>query len=98
MRRILAILCTLFILCSSLNLAVFATTAETENVQTNAVVLEQDTADLVIDGGATLDLNGYSVNNMSVRGGGGTLLCTARTVRPTTTQSPTVFTAKSPAL
>ena len=75
MRRILAILCTLFILCSSLNLAVFATEFATENVQTNAVVLEQDTADLVIDSGATLDLNGYCVNNLHVNGEG-TVYCT----------------------
>ena len=39
MRRFLAILCTLFILCSSLNLAVFATDGTTENVPENTVVL-----------------------------------------------------------
>lgn len=87
MRRFLAILCTLFVLCSSLNLAVFATDGATENLQetSNTVVLEADAEDLEVAGGSTLDLNGYSVNNLSVRGGG-TLLCTAQTVQPTTTR------------
>ena len=64
MRRFFAILCTLVLVCCSLTLAVFAT----ESTQQNAVVLEQNTEDLEIAGGSTLDLNGYSVNNLRVTG------------------------------
>ena len=68
MRRFLAILCTLFILCSSLNLAVFAADGVTENAPENTVKLAQNAEDLVVEGGSTIDLNGYSVNGLTVSG------------------------------
>ena len=71
MRRFLAILCTLFILCCGLTLAVYAT----DGAYTHTEVLERDLEDLSIASGSLLDLNGYSVEILTVVGDDPVLYC-----------------------
>ena len=71
MRRFLAILCTLVVLCCAMTLAVFAA----DDAAEDTVVLEADTAVLEINGGSVLDLNGHSVESLQVVGENAVLYC-----------------------
>ncbi|MBR3978257.1 MAG: hypothetical protein IKJ94_01375 [Oscillospiraceae bacterium] len=71
MRRFLAIFCTLVVLCCGLTLAVYAA----DGVYTHTEVLERDLEDLSIASGSLLDLNGYSVEILTVVGDEPVLYC-----------------------
>ena len=67
MKRILAFFCMLVMVASLLNPAVFAQTEET------VITLEADTSNMTVTGDTYIDLNGHSIDGVTVTGG--TLYC-----------------------
>ena len=74
MKRLLAILCTLALMLSVINPAVFA--AENSSLQAakdddsfEIIVLEEDTSNLTVNRDTYLDLNGHDLTGVSVTGG-----------------------------
>ena len=74
MKRLLAILCTLALVLSVINPAVFA--AENSDLQVakdddsfEIIVLEEDTSNLTVNRDTTIDLNGYDLDGVSVQSG-----------------------------